>query len=52
MDRNGGSEGIVEWIFIGLTALFTIVIFVLLSALGSYQVFAAILSGMLGAIAG
>lgn len=54
MDRNKGSGGLVEWILVGSSALVTILIlaFILLSALGGNQIFAAILSGMLGAVAG
>ena len=54
MDRNGWSGSIVEKVLIGLTALVATIIFafVLLSALGGNQIFAAILSGMLGAAAG
>ena len=54
MGRNKGSGGIAEWVLMGSTALVTIIIlaFILLSALGGNQIFAAILSGILGAVAG
>lgn len=54
MPRNRGSGSIAEWILVGSTTLFAVVIFtfILLSALGGNQIFAAILSGALGAAAG